>query len=191
MSSCVKINLFKCGLYRPVFSVFSIEFRRNYGREKLQFLHCLMKLNRLCFKKHFQLDMRSILSIILNALLMVLVILTNCIAQKKKDSSHFPTYEEIRGNKNEIIDYVAPRKASNDYGQVITETMILDKYWNAFNYSADSTVYYLNGKQVKSQKDAKKELDERSVKIERVAIGAVRLNGKRDVEIDYQLKPKK
>lgn len=134
--------------------------------------------------------MRSILIIILNALLMVLLILTNCIAQKKKDSSHSPTYEEIRGNKNEIIDYVTPRKASNDYRQVITETMILDKYWNAFKYSADSTLYYLNGKQVRSQKDAKKELDKRSVKIERVAIGAVRLNGKRDVEIDYQVKPK-
>ncbi|NIJ52214.1 hypothetical protein FHS68_001370 [Dyadobacter arcticus] len=100
--------------------------------------------------------MKSISSIISNALLMVLAILTNCIAQNKKDSSHFPRYEEIRGNKSEIIDYVAPRKSSSDYQQVITETRILDRYWNAFNYPADSTVYYLNGRQVKSKRKPKK-----------------------------------
>ncbi|NIJ55231.1 hypothetical protein [Dyadobacter arcticus] len=134
--------------------------------------------------------MKSISSIISNALFMVLTILTNCIAQNKKDSSHFPTYEEIRGNKSEIIDYVAPHKSSSDYQQAINETRILDRYWNAFNYPADSTVYYLNGRQIKSEKEAKKELDKRSAKIERVVIGAVGTNGKREVEIDYQVNPK-
>ena len=104
--------------------------------------------------------MRSIASIISSALLMVLAILTNCIAQNKKDSSHFPTYEEIKGNRSETIDYVAPRKLSNDDQPVITKTLTVDKYWNAFNYPADSTVYYLNGKQVKSLKAAKKELED-------------------------------
>lgn len=134
--------------------------------------------------------MRSIASIISSALLMALAILTNCIAQNKKDSSHFPTYEEIKGNRSETIDYVAPRKLSNDDQPVITKTLTVDKYWNAFNYPADSTVYYLNGKQVKSLKAAKKELDERSVNIERVAIGAAGPKGMREVEIDYQVKPK-
>jgi hypothetical protein len=133
--------------------------------------------------------MKTILSTISGAFLMVLVIFTNCIAQSKKDSSHLPTYKEVKGNTKEIFDFVAPRTLSNNYEPISTEEIKVDKYWNAFNYPADSTLYYLNGKQVKSQKAAKKELDERSVTIERVSIGEVGPMGKREVEIDYQVKP--
>jgi hypothetical protein len=133
--------------------------------------------------------MKSTLSIILTAFLMVFMIFTSCIAQSKKVNSHFPTYEEIRGNKREVNDFVEPRTLNDDYQPVLTKTIQVDKYWNAFNYPANSTVYYLNGKQVKSQKDAKKELDEQSAGIERVSIGAVNPNGKREVEIDYHVKP--
>jgi hypothetical protein len=134
--------------------------------------------------------MKSTLSIISTAFLMVFIIFTSCIAQSKKAKSRFPKYEEIRGNKGEINDFIEPRTLNNDYKPVLTKTIQVDKYWNAFNYPANSTVYYLNGKQVKSQKDAKKELDEQSASIERVSVGAVNPNGKRDVEIDYHVKPK-
>lgn len=111
-------------------------------------------------------------------------------AQPKDNIERFPTYEEIRGNKKEINDFVAPPTLNVGYEPTTVKTVILDRYWNAFNYLADSTVYYLNGKQAKSQKNAKKELDRQSAEIKRVSIGAVGSNGKREIEIDYRVKPK-
>lgn len=110
------------------------------------------------------------------------------MAQSKKNSSHFPSYEEVRGNKKEIIDFVALQTSSNDNQPVVKKTIQVDKYWNAFNYPAGSTVYSLHNKEVKNQKAAKKESDERSVDIERVSIGAVEPKGKHEVEIDYWVK---
>jgi hypothetical protein len=112
-------------------------------------------------------------------------------AQRKENIERFPTYEEIRGNKKEINDFVVPSTLNTGYEPIVAKTVVLDKYWNAFNYLADSTVYYLNGKQAKSQKSAKKELNGQSLEIERVSIGAVGSNGKREIEIDYRVKPRK
>lgn len=111
--------------------------------------------------------------------------------QPKDNFERFPAYGEIGGHKKEINDFVAPPMLNAGCVPTVVKTVILDRYWNAFNYLAESTVYYLNGKQAKSQKNVKKELDQQSVEIERVSIGAVGSNGKREIEIDYRVRPRK
>lgn len=85
---------------------------------------------------------------------------------------------------------MAPRSFNYGYQPVTSRIIRRDKYWNVFNYSADSTVYFLNDEHVKSQGKARKELDERSAGIERVPIGAVDSKWQRRVEINYQVKSK-
>ena len=118
--------------------------------------------------------------------LLVLLILANCTGrQVRKDKGHFPTYEQIRGNKSETVDFFAPPTISN--GDVAAASTIVrrDRYWNAFNYPADSTIYYLNGRKAKNQRAARKELDQKTIIVERVMIGAVATDGTREIEIDY------
>jgi hypothetical protein len=121
---------------------------------------------------------------------LALLTLASCArTQGRKDAGYFPTYEEIRGNKAETVDFVAPRTLSNGYVAPPSAIVKLDKYWNAFNYPADSTTYYLNGRKAKSQKTARKELDQQPTVVKRVMIGAVAADGTREIEIDYHVKP--
>lgn len=123
------------------------------------------------------------------AFVLALLTLASCArTQGRKDTGHFPTYDEIRGNKAETVDFVAPRALSDGYIVPPSAIVKRDKYWNAFNYPADSTTYYLNGRKAKSQKTARKELDQQPTVIERVMIGAVAADGTREIEIDYRVK---
>lgn len=107
-------------------------------------------------------------------------------AQTKKKDDNFPTYDQIRGNRAETVDYVSP--AGGEWIRVKRD-VVVSPYFNAFSFPDDSVTYYLNGKKVKGKKKAEKELEEKSMNVENVSVGPVEDNGKRIIRIDY--KPKK
>jgi hypothetical protein len=123
------------------------------------------------------------LSGILSGLMLLVFVQNISFAQTKKKDDNFPTYDQIRGNKEETVDYVSP--AGGEWIRVKRD-VVVSPYFNAFNYPDDSVTYYLNGKKVKGRKKAEKELDERSLNIENVSVGPVGENGKRIVRIDYE-----
>jgi hypothetical protein len=118
----------------------------------------------------------------------------NVHAQKKvKKGEQFPTYEQIRGNRHETYDYVAPRALVNsNSGQEWDKPNLqrISRFYNAFEYPDDSTTYYLNGGKVKNRKIAEAKLKEEAANVDRVMIGAVDEKGMRIIEIDYEPKKK-
>lgn len=120
---------------------------------------------------------------ILSGLMLVLFVQNISFAQTKKKDDKFPTYDQIRGNKAETVDYVSP--AGGEW-QRVKRDVVVSPYFNAFSFPEDSVIYYLNGKKVKSKKKAEKELDEKSLNIENVSVGEVGENGKRMIRIDYE-----
>jgi sulfur carrier protein ThiS len=104
------------------------------------------------------------------------------VGQNKKKDDSFPTYEQIRGNKEETVDYVSPY-GSKTWTVVAKQTY--KPYLNAFGYGEDSVVYVLNGKRVKSRRKAEFEINRKDIRVERVSIGEVGKAGKRIIEIDY------
>jgi len=112
--------------------------------------------------------------------------LEDTFAQKSKKQDTFPTYEQIRGNRNEIYDFVDPRAAAAGQKPAYK---VISPYYDAFNYPADSTTYYLNGRKVKNKKVAEAQVKEKAGNIERVMVGEVDESGMRVIEIDYE--PKK
>ncbi|WP_031526273.1 hypothetical protein [Dyadobacter crusticola] len=126
------------------------------------------------------------------ALLFLLLFAADAEAQKARKDDSFPTYEQIRGNRREIYDYVAPVQVSNrnDIHEIGPPTVrLISRHYNAFSYPADSTIYFLNGRKIKNQKTAEAELRQKAGNVERVMIGAVDEKGMRVIEIDYE--PKK
>jgi hypothetical protein len=113
--------------------------------------------------------------------MLVLLIQNICFAQNKKDDN-FPTYEQIRGNKAETVDYVSQGGGS---WFVVKREVTAASYFGAFSYPAETSVYYLNGKKVKDKKQAEKEIEEKSLNVENVSIGPVERDGKRVIRIDY------
>lgn len=117
---------------------------------------------------------------------LLVVIASACVnKQGPKGGDHFPTYEQIRGNKEYRGDFVSPPIMNNGDPAPPSRTIWMDRYWNAFNYPKDSVTYFLNGRQAKSAGHAKKELDTKGARIERVSVGAVDEQGMREIEIDY------
>ncbi|MCE6990930.1 hypothetical protein [Dyadobacter sp. CY323] len=108
----------------------------------------------------------------------------DAFSQRQKKGDAFPTYEQIRGDKKETVDYVAPR--SQGSVGVIPRYTVRDHHLGAFTYQEDSVTYILNGRKVKSKKKAEYEVNRKDVRIERVSIGEVGKDGKRIVEIDYE-----
>ncbi|WAC11953.1 hypothetical protein [Dyadobacter pollutisoli] len=123
------------------------------------------------------------LSGILLGLMLVLFVQNISFAQTKKKDDNFPTYDQIRGNKAETVDYVSP--AGGEWLR-IKRDVVVSPYFNAFSFPDDSVTYYLNGKKVKSKKKAEKELEEKSMNVEKVSVGPIEDNGKRIVRIDYE-----
>ncbi|MCF2498809.1 hypothetical protein [Dyadobacter chenhuakuii] len=114
---------------------------------------------------------------------------------KKKDS--FPTYEQIRGNKSEIYDFVAPQSIQVSPTSAIPETgkynsikrsILTDHGFDVFGYHKDSVTYILNGKKVKDAKRAEAEIRTNSRNITDISIGATDAKGRRVVRIDYEVK---
>jgi hypothetical protein len=128
------------------------------------------------------------------SLLFLLLNLPDVHAQKKvKKGEQFPTYEQIRGNKQETYDYVAPRTVVNNNSTQEWDKPNLQRisrFYNAFEYPDDSTTYYLNGRKIKNRKIAEAKLKEEAANVDRVMIGAVDEKGMRIIEIDYELKKK-
>lgn len=128
----------------------------------------------------------------ISALLFLTLFVPDTSAQKARKAETFPTYEQIRGNRKQIYDYVEPVQFSNGnpIGEVSQPTRtLISRHHSPFSFPADSTTYYLNGKKAKSQKVAEAELLEKAENIERVVIGEVDRKGRRAIEIDYE--PKK
>jgi hypothetical protein len=123
------------------------------------------------------------LSGILSGLMLLVFVQNISFAQTKKKDDNFPTYDQIRGNKAETVDYVSP--AGGEWIRVKRD-VVVSPYFNAFNYPDDSVTYYLNGKKVKGRKRAEKELEVKSLNIENVSVGEVGGNGKRIIRIDYE-----
>lgn len=114
---------------------------------------------------------------------------------KKKDS--FPTYEQIRGNKSEIYDFVAPQsiqasplKAVPETGKynLIRRSIVTEHGFDVFGYPKDSVTYILNGRKEKDAKRAETEIRSKSKNITDIAIGAVDGRGRRVIRIDYEVK---
>ncbi|MCF2491069.1 hypothetical protein [Dyadobacter sp. CY347] len=114
---------------------------------------------------------------------------------KKKDS--FPTYEQIRGNKSEIYDFVAPQSINANPVSAIPETgkynlirrtNVTEHRFDVFGYPKDSVTYILNGRKEKNAKRAETELKTKSSNITNISIGAVDEKGRRVVRIDYEVK---
>ena len=114
---------------------------------------------------------------------------------KKKDS--FPTYEQIRGNKSEIYDFVAPQSIQVSPTSAIPETgkynsikrsILTDHGFDVFGYPKDSATYILNGRREKNAKRAETEIRTNSKNITDISIGAVDERGKRVIRIDYEVR---
>lgn len=98
---------------------------------------------------------------------------------------NFPTYEQIRGNKHETVDYVHPNGGS---WTIVKRTVTASSYLDAFSYPEGTAVHFLNGRKMKRKKRAEKELDEKGGMVESVSIGPVESNGKRIIRIDYEIR---
>lgn len=118
----------------------------------------------------------------LTGLLLLALTLTPVFAQSQKD--RFPTYEQIRGNKEETVDYVHPNGGS---WTVVRRKMPASRYLDAFSYPDKAALYFLNGRKMKNKKSAEKELRENGGTVESVSIGPVESNGKRIIRIDYEV----
>ena len=117
-------------------------------------------------------------------------------AQTKKKES-FPTYEQIRGNKSEIYDFVSPQNAPGNPTAAVPETgkltvtkrsIVTDHKFDLFGYPQDSVTYILNGRKEKNAKRAETEIRTKSRNITDISIGAVDAKGMRVVRIDYEVK---
>lgn len=114
---------------------------------------------------------------------------------KKKDT--FPTYEQIRGNKSEIYDFVTPQSVTANPTSAVPETgkysltkrsMVTEHGFDVFGYPKDSVTYILNGRNEKNAKRAESEIRMKSKNITDISIGAVDGRGRRVVRIDYEVK---
>ncbi|WP_026630621.1 hypothetical protein [Dyadobacter alkalitolerans] len=121
--------------------------------------------------------------------------LTSVSAQTKKKDP-FPTYEQIRGNKSEIYDFVAPQSVRINPVSAVPETgkynyikrsILTEHGFDVFGYHKDSVTYILNGKKVKDAKRAETEIRTNSRNITDISIGAVDGRGKRVVRINYEV----
>lgn len=121
----------------------------------------------------------------ISGLMLLLSLLSFGISAQNSRKDHFPTYEQIRGNRAETIDYVSP---GGDSWTVVKRETVVSPYFNAFNYPEGSAIYYLNGKKLKSKKSAEKELNDKCENLESVSIGPPEANGKRIIRIDYESK---
>lgn len=103
------------------------------------------------------------------------------------NDDNFPTYEQIRGNKQHWHDQVLPHTAQNDYlpRTSSNSAVIRSRYFGAFDFPGDSVVYIVNGRQAKNKKSAETEVKKHASKIDRVSISEVGPDGKRFVEISF------
>ena len=114
---------------------------------------------------------------------------------KKKDN--FPTYEQIRGNKSEIYDFVAPQSIRVNATSAVPETgnynlikrtIVTEHGFNLFSYQQDSVLYILNGRKEKNVKRAETEIRTNSKNITDISIDETDNKGKRTIRIDYEVK---
>lgn len=105
-------------------------------------------------------------------------------AQNKKKGDSFPTYEQIRGNKKETVDYVVPR--GQGAVTLVPRETVPKTLRGAFTYDEDSVTYILNGRKVRNKKKAENEVNRTDIRIDRVSVGEVGKDGKRVIEIDYE-----
>ncbi|MCF2503332.1 hypothetical protein L0663_08090 [Dyadobacter sp. CY107] len=115
-------------------------------------------------------------------------------AQIKKKNS-FPTYEQIRGNKSETYDFVAPQSIQANPTSAVPETgkytlikrsIVTEHGFDVFGYPKDSVTYILNGRKERDAKRAEMEIRTKSRNITDISIGAMDGRGRRVIRIDYE-----
>ncbi|MCF0074524.1 hypothetical protein LZD49_28825 [Dyadobacter sp. CY261] len=110
-----------------------------------------------------------------------------------KKGDHFPTYEEMRAKGVDIYSPTISRNPDGllPDGQQSVRIIRIPSYQGAFELPADSVVYFLNNRKVKSQKKAKKEIEAMAEDVGQISIGDVGPGGKRAVRIEYVPRPVK
>ncbi|SKB59493.1 hypothetical protein [Dyadobacter psychrophilus] len=117
---------------------------------------------------------------------------------QKKEKGSFPTYDQIRGNKSEIYDFVAPQSIQVNPTSAVPETgkytlikrsIVTEHGFDVFGYPKDSVTYILNGRKEKDAQRAEKEIRTKSKNITDISIGAVDSKGRRVIRIDYEQAP--
>ncbi|GAB3947441.1 hypothetical protein GCM10028805_19700 [Spirosoma harenae] len=98
----------------------------------------------------------------------------------KTENESFPTYQQIKPDHAEIIDFAPSRGTS---GQVVMSTRRVPV--NLFDYPEKTVTYLLNGKPTMNAKYAKEVLNKKGTQVERINIHEPSPDGKRTIEIEY------
>ncbi|GAB3014826.1 hypothetical protein [Spirosoma pulveris] len=102
---------------------------------------------------------------------------TALFGQSKNIPASFPTYNQIRPAREEIMDYV-PGPGRPDY---IKQKIVL----NLFDYPAGSVTYIINGKPTTDEKSAKEVVNKKGNYVTKASINGPTEDGKRTIYIDY------
>jgi hypothetical protein len=107
------------------------------------------------------------------------LVLLNHIAfgQSQKMKETFPSYDQIKPIKADIVDYVSPN------GTVRVEKKAI----NLFDYPVGTVTYILNGKSSTDVNYVKQVLSEKGKDIESISVGKPDQKSKRVIEINYNL----
>jgi len=97
--------------------------------------------------------------------------------QAQKTKADFPSYDQIKPTKREIVDYGGP----NSVVKMERKTI------NLFDYPAGTVTYILNGKSSTDVNYVKQILSDKWKDIEYISVGKPDDKGKRVIKIDYNL----
>lgn len=99
------------------------------------------------------------------------------VGQVQKTKEAFPSYDQIKPSKGDIVDYGGPISV------VKTERKTI----NLFDYPAGTVTYILNGKSSTDVNYVKQLLSDKGKDIDFISIGKPDEKGKRAIKIDYNL----
>jgi hypothetical protein len=99
------------------------------------------------------------------------------VGQAQNTKEAFPSYDQIKPSKGDIVDYGGPNSV------VKTERKTI----NLFDYPAGTVTYILNGKSSTDVNYVKQILSDKGKDIESISIGKPDVKGKRVIKIDYNL----
>ncbi|MCX6215850.1 hypothetical protein [Spirosoma sp.] len=104
---------------------------------------------------------------------------TALFGQSKNTPVSFPTYNQIKPAREEIMDYVpGPGSGKPDY-------MKQKVVFNLFDYPAGSVTYIINGKPTTDEKTAKEVINKKGNYVKKASINGPTEDGKRTIYIDY------
>lgn len=108
---------------------------------------------------------------------MFIVLNDSCFGQAKTEKDIFPSYDQIKPSKDNIVTYGGPANT------IIVEKKVI----NLFDYLEGTVIYILNGKLSTDVNYIKQVLSEKENDIEFISVGKPNPAGKRVIEIKYNL----